>query len=86
MKNTAISPPKEQSHIHSVAHMVLSVICQYQGKSYRMFSEWLVEAYYLEQNSKNNSVINLRKDFLDEEDLSFLFYAADATIPPYTVT
>lgn len=36
--------------------------------------------------SKNNSVIDLRKDFLDEEDLSFLFYAADATILPYTVT
>ena len=28
-------------------HMVLLVIRQYQGKSYRMFSEWLVEAYYL---------------------------------------
>ena len=37
-------------------------------------------------NSKNNSVIDLQKDFLDEEDLSFLFYAADATILPYTVT
>jgi hypothetical protein len=23
------------------------VIRQYEGKSYRMFSEWLVEAYYL---------------------------------------
>ena len=28
-------------------HMVLLVIRQYEGKSYRMFSEWLVEAYYL---------------------------------------
>ncbi|HET7148924.1 MAG TPA: glycosyltransferase family 4 protein [Candidatus Nitrosopolaris sp.] len=36
--------------------------------------------------SINNSVIDLRKDFLDEEDLSFLFYAVDATILPYTVT
>ena len=27
--------------------MVLLVIRQYEGKSYRMFSEWLVEAYYL---------------------------------------
>jgi len=36
--------------------------------------------------SKNNSVIDLQKDFLDEESLSFLFYAADATILPYTVT
>lgn len=36
--------------------------------------------------SINNSVIDLRKDFLDEKDLSFLFYAADVTILPYTVT
>ena len=27
--------------------MVLLVIRQFEGKSYRMFSEWLVEAYYL---------------------------------------
>src|SRR5437899_2416538 len=27
-------------------HMVLSVIRQYEGKSYQMFSEWLIEAYY----------------------------------------
>ena len=28
-------------------HLVLLTIRQYQGKSYRMFVEWLVEAYYL---------------------------------------
>ena len=33
----------------------------------------------------NNSIIDLQKEFLDDEDLSFLFYAADATILPYTV-
>ena len=42
---------KEQPHIHSLAaHMVLLLVLirQYEGKSYRMFSEWLVEeAYYL---------------------------------------
>ena len=27
--------------------VLLVVIRQYEGKSYRMFSEWLVEAYYL---------------------------------------
>ena len=27
--------------------MVLLTVRQYEGKSYRMFSEWLVEAYYL---------------------------------------
>ena len=28
-------------------HIVLLVICQYAGKNFRMFSEWLVKAYYL---------------------------------------
>ena len=28
-------------------HIVLVTIRQYEGKSYRMFTEWLVEAYYL---------------------------------------
>ena len=28
-------------------HLVLLIIRQYEGKSYRMFAEWLVEAYYL---------------------------------------
>jgi len=28
-------------------HMVLLVIRQYEGKSYRLFVDWLVEAYYL---------------------------------------
>jgi glycosyltransferase involved in cell wall biosynthesis len=37
-------------------------------------------------NSKDNTIIDLQKDFLDEEDLSFLFYAADAVILPYTVS
>lgn len=37
-------------------------------------------------NSKDNSIIDLRKDFLDEEELSFLFYSADAVILPYTVS
>ena len=38
---------KEQSHIHSVAHIVLLVIRQYEGRSYWMVLEWLVEAYNL---------------------------------------
>jgi hypothetical protein len=28
-------------------HIVLVTIRQYEGKSYRMFTDWLVEAYYL---------------------------------------
>jgi hypothetical protein len=28
-------------------HIVLLTVQQYEGKSYRMFAEWLVEAYYL---------------------------------------
>ena len=43
-----IFPHRKSNHIFTVwQHMVLLVICQYEGKSYRMFSEWLVEAYYL---------------------------------------
>jgi DDE family transposase len=39
---------RKSNHIFTVwQHMVLLVMRQYEGKSYRMFSEWLVEAYYL---------------------------------------
>ena len=36
------------NHIFTVwQHIVLLVLRQYENKSYRIFSEWLVEAYYL---------------------------------------
>jgi hypothetical protein len=39
---------KKSSHIFTVwQHLILLVIRQYEGKNYRMFVEWLVEAYYL---------------------------------------
>ena len=39
---------RKSNHIFTVwQHIVLLAIRQYEGKSYRMFSEWLVEAYYL---------------------------------------
>ena len=40
---------RKSNYIFTVwQHMVLLVmIRQYEGKSYRLFSEWLVEAYYL---------------------------------------
>jgi hypothetical protein len=39
---------KKSNHIFTVwQHIVLIVLRQYENKSYRMFSEWLVEAYYL---------------------------------------
>ena len=40
---------RKSNHIFTVwQHIVLLlVIRQYEGKSYRLFSEWLVEAYYL---------------------------------------
>jgi hypothetical protein len=40
---------RKSNHIFTVwQHMVLLVIRQYEGKSsYRLFSEWLVEVYYL---------------------------------------
>src|SRR5437868_6992130 len=38
----------KSNHIFTVwQHMILLVIRHYEGKSYRLFSEWLVEAYYL---------------------------------------
>ena len=39
---------RKSNHIFTVwQHMVLLVIRQYEMKSYRMFAEWLAEAYYL---------------------------------------
>ena len=39
---------RKSNHVFSVwQHMVLLTVRQYEGKSYRMFVEWLVEAYYL---------------------------------------
>ena len=39
---------RKSNHIFTVwQHMVLLVIRQYEGKSYRLFIDWLVEAYYL---------------------------------------
>lgn len=40
---------------------------------------------FIENSNKNDSIIDLHKEFLDDEELTFLFYAADATILPYTV-
>ena len=39
---------RKSDHLFSVwQYMVLLTVRQYQAKSYRMFAEWLVEAYYL---------------------------------------
>jgi len=39
---------KKSNHIYTVwQHIVLLTIRQYEGKSYRTFVDWLVEAYYL---------------------------------------
>ena len=39
---------RKSNHIFTVwQHMVLLVIRQYKAKSYRLFVDWLVEAYYL---------------------------------------
>jgi len=39
---------KKSNHIFTVRrHIVLLVLRQYEGKGYRMFVEWLIEAYYL---------------------------------------
>lgn len=36
--------------------------------------------------NKKNSIIDLQKEFLDDKELTLLFYAADASILPYTVS
>ena len=39
---------KKSNHIFTIRqHIVLLVLRQYENKSYRMFVEWLFEAYYL---------------------------------------
>jgi hypothetical protein len=39
---------RKSNHIYTVwQHIVLVTLRQYEGKSYRMFTDWLVEAYYL---------------------------------------
>src|SRR6476619_4624286 len=42
---------RKSNHIFTVwQHIVLLVIRQYEAKSYRLFVDWLVEAYYLRMN------------------------------------
>ena len=39
---------RKSNHVFTIwQHLVLLTIRQYEGKSYRIFVEWLVEAYYL---------------------------------------
>jgi hypothetical protein len=39
---------RKSNHVFTMwQHVILLAIRQYEGKSYRMFTEWLVEAYYL---------------------------------------
>jgi hypothetical protein len=39
---------RKSNHVFSLwQHIVLLTVRQYEGKSYRMFAEWLFEAYYL---------------------------------------
>src|SRR5437763_11760778 len=39
---------RKSNHVFTVwQHLVLLTIKQYEGKSYRMFVEWLIEAHYL---------------------------------------
>jgi len=39
---------RKSNHVFTVwQHLSLLTIRQYEGKSYRMFTEWLVEAHYL---------------------------------------
>ena len=39
---------RKSNHVFTILqHLVLLIIRQYEGKSYRIFAEWLFEAYYL---------------------------------------
>jgi len=39
---------RKSNHVFTIwQHLVLLTIRQYEGKSYRMFVEWLIEAHYL---------------------------------------
>ena len=39
---------RKSNHVFTVwQHVVLLAIRQYEGKSYRMFTDWMIEAYYL---------------------------------------
>ena len=41
-------PHRKSNHVFTMwQHLIFLTIRQYEGKSYRMFVEWLVEAYYL---------------------------------------
>jgi hypothetical protein len=42
---------RKSNHVFTIwQHLVLLTIRQYEGKSYRMFVEWLFEAYYHTKN------------------------------------
>ncbi|HEX5186755.1 MAG TPA: IS5 family transposase [Nitrososphaeraceae archaeon] len=76
---------RKSNHIYTVwQHIVLVPIRQHEGKSYRMFTDWLVEAYYLRlflQLSKIPHYTTLQK-FTDRINimklgkiiLSFIFF------------
>jgi hypothetical protein len=66
---------RKSNHIYTVwQHIVLVTIRQYEGKSYRMFTDWLVEAYYLRlflQLSKIPHYTTLQK-FTDRINITML--------------
>jgi glycosyltransferase involved in cell wall biosynthesis len=44
------------------------------------------EKYYTEWSQGKKAIIDLQRGFISEEDLSMLFYAADAVLLPYSVS
>src|SRR5215213_7788161 len=50
-------------------------------------SHYNTESYRMDELLRNNkNIIDIKKGFLSEEDLSMLFYSADAVLLPYKVT
>ena len=67
---------EEQSHFHSLAaHLVLLTIRQYEGKSYRMFTEWLVEAYYCQDVPQSIQIYLISQHYRNLQIESQLYHS-----------
>jgi len=75
---------RKSNHIYTVwQHIVIVTIRQYEGKSYRMSTDWLVEAYYLRlslQLSKIPHYTTLQK-FTDRINIMMLGKIVSSSIP-----
>jgi hypothetical protein len=60
--------PRKSNHVFMMwQHLVLLTIRRYEGKSYRMFIEWLIEAYSLDILRMHSSFYIIAKVYLHTE-------------------